>query len=188
MYIRVVANYKFSSYWSLMLRLFYFRNFWVIWVLVLVPVFGIASSITLSNYPHRIETGTLFTAWLLLFPAIIYYNSRKKFYSNGKLSNPVVFEITEEKLTITTTSSNSSRRWDDGSYLIQGTKNWLIVYKVINNRKIPLEIIPRELFTIEQLKEIQQAVVSAKISWTRWLPTIIIILIIIILNVFMLFL
>jgi hypothetical protein len=187
MYIRVVANYKFDSYWKLMLRLFYATTPWAIWVLVCVPLLVISNLYEIPNRANKMEALFFFLLWLLLFPAIIYYSSRKKFYSNGKLSNPVIFEITEEKMTITTTSSNSSLRWDDRCYLIRVFKNWIVIYKVINRRRFPIEIIPRELLSSEQLNEIKLIVLAPPPYKRKWLIILVIILLILLLNYIFLF-
>ncbi|HTA83048.1 MAG TPA: YcxB family protein [Bacteroidia bacterium] len=168
MYQRIVAQFKFWPYYKIILRTMYFINPWSIWVFVCVPIIGYSVAFQNPNADYFFKSIAIATIMLFIYPGIIYFSSKKNFYDKGKYTGPVVFETTDERMTVTTTSRNISYRWDDACYMMKEFKNWLVLYKKVKNTQIPVEIIPKEAFTPEQLNELKKGLSTQGHLVQKW--------------------
>ncbi|HXP48594.1 MAG TPA: YcxB family protein [Bacteroidia bacterium] len=168
MYQRIVAQFKFWPYYKIILRTVYFINPWNIWVFVAVPIMGYSIAFQNRNADYFLKAIVIATIMLLLIPSLVYFSARKNFYTKGKFTGPVVFETTDERMTVTDTSRSISYRWDDDCYMIKEFKNWLVLYKKVKTLHVAVEIIPKEAFTPEQLNELKTGLSAQSHLVQKW--------------------
>ncbi len=95
---------------------------------------------------------------IAIIPFSIYIESKKNFSSHGRLKEKIIYEFTDEKISITGETFHSDMDWTK-VYKVLELNSWILIYQ---NRQI-FNLLPKESFG-DNLQEFRNMVKSKGIK------------------------
>jgi hypothetical protein len=161
----IATKLHFKGYLNLMYHLTYRNSIMVfLTMLGLVMFFGsilyfVGIKIPVDSPPYF---QLIFGFFVLGFiPLSVYRKSKKNFFSHGKLQEKIIYEFTDEKITLKGETFHSEMEWTK-IYIIAELKDWILIYQ---NRQIA-NLIPKGSFgdKIDEFKTlVKKKAVKAKL-------------------------
>jgi hypothetical protein len=104
-----------------------------------------------SSFPTaELVCGIIFTVG---FPAMTYFNARKNFRVNKRISEAVRYEMDETNIIVTGESFNSTLSWDK-IYSVTENKKYVLIWL----NPIVASAIPKQNFSVESLANFKEIV------------------------------
>lgn len=88
---------------------------------------------------------------LIFTPVMIYFASRKNFYSNARLREYIQYEISNDKVKVTGESFKSEFDWKSTYKLVELSK-WFLIYQ---SRQMA-NLIPKSSLSATEIKELRE--------------------------------
>lgn len=86
-------------------------------------------------------------------PLQVYFNARRNYKSNGRINEPVTYELNEEHIELTGESFNSKLTWDK-VYSVTENKDWVLIWQ---NRQVA-NVLPKRDFNDDELQTFKDLV------------------------------
>jgi hypothetical protein len=159
----VESKLDFNRYLSLMYLLTYRRA-----IIISLTTCGCISLIGSILYIHKYNVSDytlpfLYLAFglfiIVIFPAVIYWNARRNFFSHSRLQEKIMYEFSDQKIKIIGETFNSEMDWTK-TYKILELKRWILIY----HNRIIANIIPKESFGTN-LNDFRNLVMSKSIKF-----------------------
>lgn len=138
----IETKIDFKKYIKLMYILTYRRKLMIYtsilgFLLLIISIFYFFGIIEMTEFPWiPILTGIVIN---IVMPISVYYTSRKAYFTNARLQEKIVYEITQDLIIITGESFNSQMTWDK-TYKVLELKEWFLIY----HNKLSANIISKE--------------------------------------------
>lgn len=150
----IETKIDFKKYIKLMYILTYRRKLMIYtsilgFLLIIISIFYFFGIIEMTEFPWiPILTGIVIN---IVMPISVYYTSRKAYFTNARLQEKIVYEITQDLIIITGESFNSQMTWDK-TYKVLELKEWFLIY----HNKLSANIISKERIgnQAQELREI----------------------------------
>lgn len=150
----IETKIDFKKYIKLMYILTYRRKLMIYtsilgFLLLIISIFYFFGIIEMTEFPWiPILTGIVIN---IVMPISVYYTSRKAYFTNARLQEKIVYEITQDLIIITGESFNSQMTWDK-TYKVLELKEWFLIY----HNKLSANIISKERIgnQAQELREI----------------------------------
>ncbi len=78
---------------------------------------------------------------VVIIPVLIYWKTKRNFYSHSMLQEKIVYEFSDQKIKILGESFSSEMDWTK-IYMILELKNWILIY----HSRVIANVIPKESF------------------------------------------
>jgi len=126
-------------------------------LLLIISIFYFFGIIEMTKFPWI----PIFTVIMIniVIPISVYYTSRKVYYTNARLQEKIVYEITQDLIIITGESFNSQMTWDK-TYKVLELKEWFLFY----HNKFTANIISKERIG-NQTQELREIIKSQNIKY-----------------------
>ena len=88
---------------------------------------------------------------IVVYPLLIYFNTKKNFYSNKRLQEKIGYEFSNEKIIVSGETFTTEMDWSK-IYRVVELKSWVLIYQSIQTANI----IPKESFNgcLDEFREI----------------------------------
>ena len=129
--MNITTKIDFKTYYRFTLNLLY-RRFIMIFITILAILWLIGSIIYFLGYrtffvepPYFL---LVFSLFILSYPILLFFTSKKYFNSNLKLKESIVYEFNTETIKMTGESFHSEMSWST-VYKVVETKKWILIYQ-----------------------------------------------------------
>lgn len=127
-----------------------------------VGIFMFLGSLLTLFYDEQYGSGsTILVAFFIMswIPALTWFNARRNYSTNNRISEPIDYTIENESLTVKGESFTVTLTWDK-LYRVSKTKNWVLIWQ----SKQVANLIPRKNFDDIQIGYLKNILVKHNVK------------------------